>query len=166
MRDKAEDIYDQHAQSVYRFLFSLTGEADTAEELTQETFYQALKNMDTYRGESSPRVWLCAIAKRVWFKELERRKRHTSLDEGALADIAAPDDLEKGFEDRENRRILYRAMQQLDADTREVIHLRLAGEFSFRDIGEILGRSEVWARVRFYRGKEELSKMIGGDRYE
>ena len=61
---------------------------------------------------------------------------------------------------------MYSAMQALDGDTREVIRLRLAGEFSFREIGELLGRSEVWARVRFYRGKEELTKIIGGDRYE
>ena len=58
---------------------------------------------------------------------------------------------------------LYRAMQKLDSQTREVIHLRLAGDFSFRAIGDILGRSEVWARVRFYRGKEALAKIIGGD---
>ena len=57
---------------------------------------------------------------------------------------------------------LYRAMQQLPPDTREVLYLRLAGEFSFREIGDILGRSEVWARVRFYRGKEELSRRMGG----
>ena len=55
-----------------------------------------------------------------------------------------------------------RAMQRLDGDTREVIHLRLAGDFSFREIGDILGKSEVWARVRFYRGKEELAKLMGG----
>ena len=55
------------------------------------------------------------------------------------------------------------SFQQLDAETREVIHLRLAGDFSFRDIGDILGHSEVWARVRFYRGKEKLVKIIGGD---
>lgn len=54
---------------------------------------------------------------------------------------------------------LYRAMQRLDGDTREVIHLRLAGDFSFREIGDILEKSEVWARVRFYRGKEELAKV-------
>lgn len=77
MRDKAEDIYERYAQTVYRFLFSITGEADISEELTQETFYQAIKSMDTYRGESSPGVWLCAIAKRLWYKELERRKRNT-----------------------------------------------------------------------------------------
>ena len=75
MTHKGEDFYELYAQSVYRYLFSLIGEADTAEELTQETFYQALKSIDTYRGESTPQVWLCAIAKRLWFKELEHRKR-------------------------------------------------------------------------------------------
>lgn len=69
---KDEDLYTEHAKNVYRYLFSLSGEADTAEELTQETFYRALKSLDSYRGEASPQVWLCAIAKRLWFKELER----------------------------------------------------------------------------------------------
>ncbi len=61
---KDEDLYTEHAKNVYRYLFSLSGEADTAEELTQETFYRALKSLDSYRGEASPQVWLCAIAKR------------------------------------------------------------------------------------------------------
>ncbi|MGI5973159.1 MAG: RNA polymerase sigma factor [Oscillospiraceae bacterium] len=166
MNQKAEDIYEQHAKTVYRYLFSLTSEADTAEELTQETFYQALKRMDTYRGESSPQVWLCAIAKRLWFKELERRRRTAFLPEESLAGMAAPDRVEEDYETRENRFALYRAIQQLDSDTREVIRLRLAGDFSFRDIGDILGQSEVWARVRFYRGKEALARMMGGDKDE
>ena len=163
MVHKGEGFYELYAQSVYRYLFSLIGEADTAEELTQETFYQALKNIDTYRGESTPQVWLCAIAKRLWFKELERRKRTVLVEESDLSGSASPNDPAREFEDRQERFALYKAMQKLDAETREVIHLRLAGDFSFRDIGDILGHSEVWARVRFYRGKEELAKIIGGD---
>ena len=163
MAHKGEDFYELYAQSVYRYLFSVIGEADTAEELTQETFCQALKSMNTYRGDSTPQVWLCAIAKRLWFKELERRKRTVLVEENGLSNVSAPDDPAKEYEARQERFALYRAMQQLDAETREVIHLRLAGDFSFRDIGEILGHSEVWARVRFYRGKEELVKIIGGD---
>lgn len=163
MAHKGEDYYELYAQGVYRFLFSLICEGDTAEELTQETFYQALKNMDTYRGESSPQVWLCGIAKRLWYKELERRKRMVVLEESGFSHIPAPGDPVKELEDKQDRMDLYRAMQKLDSQTREVIHLRLAGDFSFRDIGDILGRSEVWARVRFYRGKEALAKIIGGD---
>ena len=165
MAHKGEDFYELYAQSVYRYLFSLIGEADTAEELTQETFYQALKSMNTYRGDSTPQVWLCAIAKRLWFKELERRKRTVLVGESDFSRVAAPDDPAKEHEAQQERIALYQAMQKLDAETREVIHLRLAGDFSFRDIGEILGHSEVWARVRFYRGKEELVKIIGGDNH-
>ena len=83
---------------------------------------------------------------------------------GAPGRSGRPDDPAQETEQREGRLALYRAMQQLDPDTREVIHLRLAGDFSFRDIGDILDRSEVWARVRFYRGKEELARIMGGDR--
>lgn len=163
MAHQVEDFYELYAQSIYRYLFSLIGDADTAEELTQETFYRALKSINSYRGESSPQVWLCAIAKRLWFKELDRHRRSVPLEESKLSGTAAPDDPAKEYEDREARLTLYRAMQKLDDETREVIHLRLAGDLSFRDIGDILGHTEVWARVRFYRGTEKLAKIIGGD---
>ncbi len=74
---KDEDLYTEHAKNVYRYLFSLSGEADTAEELTQETFYRALKSLDSYRGEASPQVWLCAIAKRLWRKCAHRSASST-----------------------------------------------------------------------------------------
>ena len=159
MAHRGEDLYEQHAQLVYRYLFSLCRDADLAEELCQETFCQALRQLGSFRGDCTPQVWLCAIAKRLWYKELERRKRFAPLTE----DAPAPDCPVRETEEREQRLALYRTMQRLDADTREVMHLRLSGDFSFREIGEILGRSEVWARVRFYRGKGELTKLLGGD---
>ena len=72
-----EDLYRKHAEGVYRYLFALCREADTAEELTQETFYQALKGLNSFRGECAPQTWLCAIAKRLWYRELSRRGRTT-----------------------------------------------------------------------------------------
>ena len=159
---REEDLYAQHAERVYRYLFSLCREPDTAEDLTQETFCQALKNLHTYRGDSTPQVWLCAIAKRLWYRELERRSRTAEPD--ALTRMPAPDNPAQEVEERSQRLALYQAMQKLDGETREVLYLRLSGEFSFREIGEILGKSEVWARVRFYRGKETLAKLLGGDK--
>ena len=156
MAHRGEDFYEQHAKRVYRYLFSLCGEADLAEELTQETFCQALRGLDSFRGDCTPQVWLCAIAKRLWFAECRRRQRAAPLEEEALSQLAAPDDPAAELETREER---------LDPDTREVIYLRLAGEFSFREIGGLLGRSEVWARVRFYRGKEELARNMGGEHH-
>ena len=162
MARRGEDLYEAHARQVYRYLFSLSGEGDTVEELTQETFCQALKSLNTFRGDCTPQVWLCAIAKRLWFKELERRGRTAPLEEEHLSRLTAPDDPAGETERREDRLALYRAMRRLDPETREVIYLRLAGEFSFREIGELMEHSEVWARVRFYRGKERLARLMTG----
>ena len=105
MAHRGEDLYEQHAQGVYRYLFSLGADADTAEDLTQETFCQALKSLDTFRGDCSPQTWLCAIAKRLWYKELERRKRFAPLTE----DAPAPDCPVRETEEREQRLALYRS---------------------------------------------------------
>lgn len=160
-----EDLYEAHARGVYRFLFSLCRDADTAEELTQETFCQALKNLDSFRGDCAPLSWLCAIAKRLWYKELSRRKRTVPLEEAQLPPLPDGGDPAAEAERRSEKLQLYQAMQRLSQETREVLYLRLSGDFSFREIGAILGRSEVWARVRFYRGKEELTRILGGDEH-
>ncbi len=77
------DIYEEHFQTVFKYLYSLTYDKELSEELTQETFYQALKTYANFRGESKVSVWLCQIAKRLWYKEYSRRNHHTmnSLDE-------------------------------------------------------------------------------------
>ncbi|MDO5783917.1 MAG: sigma-70 family RNA polymerase sigma factor [Eubacteriales bacterium] len=166
MKHKSEDLYEQHAQQVYRYLYVLTGDSDTAEELTQETFYQAIKSLHTFRGDCTPQVWLCAIAKRLWYKELQRRKRTVPLEDTHIAGLTAADNPEAEAQQREERMNLYRALQKLTPETRDVIHLRLTAGFSFREIGDIMGHTETWARVRFYRGKEQLTKIMGGDQNE
>ena len=161
MARKGEDFYEQYAKSVYRYLFSLIGEADTAEELTQETFYQALKSMDTYRGESTPQVWLCAIAKRLWYGELRRKRQALPLSEDDR--LVSEEDIEREYVRREDKMALYRALRTLDGETREVFYLRLSGDMTFGEIGDIIGRSAVWARVAYYRGKEKLKERMRRD---
>lgn len=154
--DEMQDIYRQYAQPVYRYLLGLCGNAHDAEELTAETFYQATKSIGRFRGECKLLTWLCQIGKRAWYKELERRgKKPAPLDEAP--EIAAGGlSTEEAVEAAENKLALYRRMQRLDDATREVMYLRLTGELSFGEIGDVLGKSENWARVTFYRGKEKL----------
>ena len=54
---------------------------------------------------------------------------------------------------------LYRKLQKLDNLTREVIYLRITGELSFKEIAAILNRTENWARVTFYRGKNKMREV-------
>lgn len=74
-KQKVAEMYEENAKAVYKYLFCLTHNADLAEDLTQETFYQAAKRIDGFRGECKISVWLCQIGKRLWYKELERQKR-------------------------------------------------------------------------------------------
>lgn len=155
-----QTIYDEHAKPVYRYLLGLCSNEHDAEELTAETFYRAFKSIDRYNGECRLQTWLFQIAKHVWYQELEKRKRKTVSIELAKP-VAEPSSLEDSVALREQKLELYRRMQKLDEATREVIYLRLSGELSFSEIGEILGKNENWARVTFYRGKERM-KNYGG----
>lgn len=154
-----EEIYRQHAQTVYRFLLVQTRSADLAEELTQETFYQAVRTAGQYRGEGKLTTWLCGIAKNVWRTYRRRHPPEDELDETASAPERPDDALLAG----EERVELLRKMQTLGSDMREVMYLRIFGALSFREIGEILSRTENWARVTFYRGREKLRKELEQD---
>lgn len=154
-----EEIYRQHAQTVYRFLLAQTRSADLAEELTQETFYQAVRSVEGFRGGCAVTTWLCGIAKNVWRTYRRRHPPEEELDETAAAPDL-PDDVLLAGEERVE---LLRKMQTLGSDMREVMYLRIFGALSFREIGEILSRTENWARVTFYRGREKLRKELEKD---
>ena len=58
-----EKLYQEYFSVVYEYVLSISKDPLTAEEITQETFFKALKKIDQFRGESSVKVWLCQIAK-------------------------------------------------------------------------------------------------------
>ncbi|MEW8972549.1 MAG: sigma-70 family RNA polymerase sigma factor [Tissierellaceae bacterium] len=156
-----EELYNEYFQTVYKYLFCLTYNADLSEELTQETFYQAMKTYDKFRGDSKVSVWLCQIAKYLWYKEYRKRNRQSLKPIDEISDsLPAKENIEIDILATESKIELYQMIQTLDEKTREVIHLRLTGELSFKEIGEILNRNETWARVTFYRGKQKLAKEV------
>lgn len=146
-------VYKEYASQVYKYLLSLCHNEDMAEEMTQETFCRAVKSIKNYDGSCKLYVWLCQIAKHVWYGELEKKKKSTCLLDENVSDKT---DVENDAVLQNEKMELFKAMQQLDPIRREVVYLRLTGEFSFKEIGEILGQSESWARVTFYRAKQKL----------
>ena len=152
-------IYKNYAKSVFKYLITLTHDVDLAEELTQETFYRALYSIDSYNGSCKVSVWLCQIAKHIWYQELEKRNKYktTTIDENLpVSDISIEDKTILSHEKLE----LYSAIHLLEEPMKEVVYLRLSGEFSFREIGQIIGKDENWARVTFYRAKQKIIKGV------
>lgn len=167
--DSMEIIYGKHAKTVYGFLLARTGDPDTAEELTQETFCRAVKQVNGFRGDSSVSTWLCGIARNVWLEYVKKRKRQSAVEFlGEMPEEAGGPERAwvSSVQDShmlmwENMEIL-KALHNLKEPARETVYLRLIGNLTFAQIGEIMGRSENWARVTFYRGKETIMKEVKG----
>ena len=76
-------IYEEYFRELQRYLLSLCRDSRIAEELTQETFFRALEHIGQFRGECTLRVWLCQIAKHLWYQHLRKANRETELPEEA-----------------------------------------------------------------------------------
>jgi RNA polymerase sigma factor (sigma-70 family) len=152
-----DSVYKEYAQTVYRYLMSVCHEPDTAEELTQETFYRAVLGAHKYDYTCKVSTWLCQIAKHLWYQELEkRRKKGTTTLHEELSQSAAPPDEQMLI--REEKMTLFRKVHMLEETAKEVVLLRVTGAFSFREIAELFGKNENWARVTYYRARQKLVK--------
>jgi len=160
-----EQAYRAHAGTVYRFLLAQCGDPQLAEELTQETFYQAVQSIHRYDGSCKLSVWLCQIAKHLWYRQLRRQNKEVAAAEPWLAanDLAVQPSAEQQLTVRQQHLQLLRSIQKLPQAAREVVYLRVFGELSFAEIADVMGKTETWARVTFYRGKEKLKQVREGE---
>lgn len=155
-KEKIDEIYRENAAMIYKYLCGLTQDIGLAEELTQETFFQAVKGIEKFRGDCKVSVWLYGIAKNLWYKELEKRSRRKTVPLDDM--IPSKENVENRSMDNLEKIEIFRLMHNLDDITREVMYLRLAGELRFSEIATILRKTENWARVTYYRGKQKIMK--------
>ena len=172
-----ESLYRTYYMKVYSYVMTLVRNPHLAEEITQETFFKALKTKSPCKNRSGELTWLCAIAKRACIDE-QRRQRHLSgfslgndaasedAPEEAMAARAAPDqgispqNVEQIVEDAQCSLLLHQLLHDLEEPYKEVFHLRTFGELSFQNIGQIFGKTEVWARVTYHRARLKLIERM------
>ncbi len=150
-----EEIYRAYFADVYRYILALSRDAQTAEEVTQETFVRALTAIDGFRGECQIRVWLCQIARNQYLT-LCRERRKFAEEPGETGDRG----IEEGFADRETARQLHVLLHALPEPYKEVVSLRTFGELPFAQIGELFGKTESWARVTYFRARQKLKEAL------
>ena len=154
-------IYKKYCKCVYNFLYKLTNDIELSEELTQETFYTAIKKINTLNKKESIRTWLYQIAKNKWKDYLKKNKKaNIDLDENTVENLVANYDIEEDMIAKDNIIKFYKKIHMLDIDTREIIYLKIIRNFTFREISQILGKNEEWARTKFYRGKLKLKESL------
>ncbi len=159
-----EEIYKEYSKIVYNYLLSLTCNSELAEELMQETFYNAVKNINRFRNESSMKTWLCKIAKNRWIDYLKDTKKLNEIGINEIEEkFVLVNSFEEDFSNKEAVIDLYKKIHNLDEKTREVIYLRIRADLNFKEIGMIMGKTENWARVTFYRAKVKLKEEFDNE---
>ena len=154
MNKEFEEIYRLYVGDVYRFLLKLSGDENVAEELTQETMFRAFKSINRFDGGCKLTVWLCQIGKNCFYDYCRKNKSFCYSEE--LPEEPDPVSTELSFEDKETAKRIHRVLHDLDEPYKEVFTLRVFGELSYGDVGEVFGKSDNWARVIFYRAKAKI----------
>ncbi len=152
-----DEIYRQNFTDVYKFAVSLCRDPVLAEEITQETFFKALRQIDRFKGESRLSTWLCRIARNVYIDHTRRREL---AGDPLLEQLPDGGDLTDRLADKEAAYAIHKALHGLSEPYKEVFWLRTFGELPFAKIGELFGKSESWARVTYYRAKVKIKEEI------
>ena len=150
-----QQVYELYFKDVYKYVLALCRDEHMAEEVTQETFFKALKSIDSFRGQCKLYVWLCQIAKNTYFSMAAK---------GRNAPEAVPEEtedaLEKALLTRESAFEIHRVLHNLEEPYKEVFSLRVFGELSFRQIGQLFGKTESWARVTYHRARLKIKEEL------
>jgi RNA polymerase sigma-70 factor (ECF subfamily) len=161
------DLFARHAERIRRTAYLIVHSTSTADDVVQETFTKGLSHLSTYRGESPPQAWFCAIS--------VNECRHFLRDGRRGAELAGSEKLDEGRRiarprtrgvvthavQKEDIRLLTLAMGYLTEAQREVFVLHYQDNLPYEEIGRILDMSPGAARALAHRAKETLREKLG-----
>ena len=154
-----EELFSRYFRQVYGFALSLTRDEAEAEDLAQHTFYKALEKIDSFQGRSDPATWLCSIAKNEYFNR-QRRKRELPLETDVPDGSSGDESVEMTVQRSDQAMRIHRHLHTLSEPYREVFMLRVFSELKYGQIASLFGKTESWARVTYYRAKQDLQRRM------
>ena len=150
-------IYYEYYSEVYKFVLTLCQNHTLAEEITQESFFKALKSIDSFNGNCKLSTWLCKIAKNTYYSYAKKHNRQVDYP---LDILLSDENIEEQFADKETAYTIYKVLHKLNEPYKEVFWLRIFGELSFAQIGALFEKTENWARVTYYRAKIMIKEEL------
>ncbi len=152
------EIYSLYFKDVYKYVLSISRDEIIAEEITQETFFKALKNIDKFDEKCKLYVWLCQIAKNTFFTYRKKEKYHEDLT--VAENVLVESSIEQSLLSKESVFNIHKELHSLDEPYKEVFMLRVFGDLSFSQIGSLFEKTESWARVTYHRAKMKLKERM------
>ncbi len=152
------EVYTEYFSDVYKYLLVLCKNETLAEEITQETFFKALKNINKFKGECSVYSWLCQIARNTFFTYQKKQKR---IDNNLQTQYDFEVNIVfESLEQTETVLEIHKALHSLDEPYKEVFYLKVFSELPYSKIAEIFCKSESWARVTYHRAKLKIKEKL------
>ena len=162
-----EELYNTYFMDVYRYVLRLSGDAHVAEEVTSDTFFKAIKAIHRFRGDCEVRVWLCQIAKNCYYSFVKRNGREESIDTTELLHLADSETpVEERIVQKETAMRLQGLLHLLSEPYKEVFMWRTYADLSFKEIGQMFGKTDNWACVTYHRARTMLKKGLEERTYE
>ena len=147
-------LYEMYSKDIYKYIYSITLNKEIAQDIVQNTFLEAIKSINTFNGNSTVKTWLIGIAKYEYYAYLRKNPKSVSLDEIEFKKVSYIQD------NNESYYTIMNEISKLDEIQRQIAVLRIVNDLSFKEIGNIIGKSENYCRVSFFRIKQNLSEVL------
>ena len=159
-----ERIYKENFRRIYAFLYRLCKDESLAEELTQETFFQAFRSFHRFRGDSELFTWLASIAKHTFFTYLRKnRMQKNNINLELVTDIVCMDSTNNPEETLQRKAVIEsvrNVLKKIPDKYRDVVMLRLYADLPFAQVAAALKISENSAKVIYHRAKKMLMEEL------
>ena len=156
-----EQLYSAYFNDVYLYILRLSGDEHIAEEITSDTFFKAMKSIDSFRGDCDVRVWLCQIAKNCYYSYKKKRGRTEHIDEAEMQDIPDGDmSVADEYARLDEVERIQKALHGVGEPYKEVFMWRVYANLSFKQIAAIFGKTENWACVTYHRARKQILERL------
>ncbi len=162
-----EKIYNEYFNDVYLYIKRLSGDEHIAEDITSETFFKALKTIDSFRGECEIRVWLCQIAKNSYYTFVKKNSKIQNVEEAELINL--PDNKNNVADEVQSKLqafAIQKVLHEIEEPYREVFMWRVYADLSFKEIAGIFNKNENWACVTYHRARKLIKERLESEKNE
>ena len=146
-------LYDKYFDKIYRFIYYKTSSKEVAEDLTSDTFLKALEAIKRFKGDNF-QAWLYKIARNNVIDSYRKKKSTVNVDD--LWFLGEKNNIEKDYEKKE----VYELISQLDGKQSEIVLLRVWENLSYKEIAQIISKTEAACKVSFMRALNKLKQQV------
>jgi len=149
-------LYDRYIKKIYDFVYFKTQHKETAEDLVSIVFKKALENINKFGNQGSFSSWIYRIARNTVIDYYRTRKQNINIEDAW--DLTDNSNIEIDLDNKEKLTEVKKYLSQLKSEQRDIVVMRVWQEMSYKEIAEIIGKSEASCKMIFLRVMKQLRK--------